>query len=148
MQSIEDLPQELLSLVFRVTGVQAALSTLPKNSKLHGAWQAAVRSFKNYNDHDDITYTEHDIAIIKKLVNLESTSLAGGDYSEAPVWKILAQVVPALTRLTSIALNGCPGSLRALPVVAVIDGLRSRLQELHIETTVTTSARTTFRHHR
>jgi hypothetical protein len=133
MQSIEDLPQELLSLVFRVTGVQAALSTLPKNSKLHGAWQAVVRSFKNYNDHDDITYTEHDIAIIKKLVNLERISLAGGDYSEAPVWKILAQVVPALTRLTSIALNGCPGGLRALPVVAVIDGMRSRLQELHIE---------------
>lgn len=126
--TITDLPEELLSLLFCITGIKAALSAASNNSKLHGAWQAAVRSVTLPAD----SLKENDVLIIKQLVNLETIKFCADEVAEFPAWKVLALVAPELIRLRSIAFEG-PVAFSVLPALACIDVLGARLKELHFK---------------
>ncbi len=118
-------------MLFRVAGLQAVLSSLPKNSKLHGAWQAAVTSVRI----DPAILAEHDVSVLRKLANLEKITFSGAPPTEVPMWRVLALVAPALTRLNSIAFNGPLEAYQALIGAAYLDGISARLQELRVDDT-------------
>jgi hypothetical protein len=126
--AITDLPKDLLSLLFYITGIKAALSAASNNSKLHGAWQAAVRSVTLPSE----SLKESDVSILKQLVNLETVKFSGDELAEFPAWRVLAQVAPELARLRSIAFES-PRAFNALPALACIGVLGSRLKELHVK---------------
>lgn len=125
-----DLPEELLSLLCRNVGIDAALRALPANNRLHNAWQAAVREARVPIS----SFTEQDIAVLCKLKNIERLKFEAGVSRDAPydvpLWRIVSTTAKHLSCLTSLTFNAVPGCLGLLRTLHGAGSLAQRLKGL------------------
>jgi hypothetical protein len=130
--SLVHIPSDLITGLHRVIGVEASLKTLPSNSKLHRAWQAAVE--KVTINHSVLR--ADDVNTLAKLVNLGELNFKGSaaeaEQTSHPAWHIIVCAAPRLTRLKKISLVDIPEEFQVLRSMAGMEGLVHRLEALEI----------------
>ncbi len=118
----------MISLL-RVVGIEAARRGLVQNSRLHSAWQAAVRQVGIYTEY----LSDRDIELLKKLVNLERLTFVGPSSPQhVALWSVVSSVSPALLSLTSLVFDEVAGGFGILRTVAGLQQLATNLRRLQV----------------
>jgi hypothetical protein len=141
-----DLPVEVAGRVFKLTGLNAALESLPFNSQLHTAWRCAVTGIIVHRPN---SLTSDDIKLLSKFSNvsklsftlpffyLKRAALSAGDAQQSkpvvPIWQVLSAIAPVCQHLTEISIGDrVSGAGEALRVIGATSVLFSRLKRLSI----------------
>ena len=128
--ALEALPDDLVAALCRPEGVEATRKAFSACSRLHKAWQRAVRSLRVGG------VEERDLSLLAKYSGLRSLSIDGDtDYSgytkALPAWHVVGALASKLPKLEALHVSELD-AFHVLHAIIPAESLRARLTRLDL----------------